>query len=230
MTKSRITYLACYLFVFCSAFGQDNPNILWITIEDTSPQFIGCYGNQDAATPVIDKLAEEGVLFTNAFSTGTVCSPSRSAIITGVPTYKLGTGHHRSKVPVPEFIKGFPYFLKKAGYHTSNNFKTDYNVANEKQFVQEAWHESSDSGGWWNKKPGQLFFSVFNFAESHQSRTMSMSFDWYIKNVREHLPEEEIIADTAFEMPPIYRDSPKMRKQMARVYNAIALTDIRIGE
>uniref|UniRef100_UPI00359361EB sulfatase-like hydrolase/transferase n=1 Tax=Pricia sp. TaxID=2268138 RepID=UPI00359361EB len=47
---------------------------------------------------------------------------------------------------------------------------------------------------------------------------------------REHLPEEEIIADTAFEMPPIYRDSPKMRKQMARVYNAIALTDIRIGE
>ena len=76
------------------------PNILWVTIEDTSPQFIGCYGNKDARTPVIDKLAAEGVRFTNAFSTGTVCSPSRSAIITGVKTYQMGTGNHRSNYPI----------------------------------------------------------------------------------------------------------------------------------
>ena len=73
------------------------PNILWITIEDTSPQFIGCYGNKNARTPVIDQLASEGIQFTNAFSTGTVCSPSRTAIITGVKTYMTGTGNHRSK-------------------------------------------------------------------------------------------------------------------------------------
>ena len=229
MTK-HVTIITFCLFLFCSAFAQDRPNILWVTIEDTSPQFIGCYGNQDAATPVIDKLAEEGVRFTNAFSTGTVCSPSRSAIITGVPTYKLGTGHHRSKVPVPNFIKGFPYFLKKAGYYTSNNFKTDYNVANEKQFVDEAWHESSDSAGWWNKGSDQPFFAVFNFPESHQSRTMSWPFEQYEKEVWNQLPEAFRIADNAFKMPPIYKDSPEMRKQMARVYNSIALTDIRIGQ
>jgi len=217
--------------IFLSALSaQESPNILWITIEDTSPQFIGAYGNVDAKTPVIDQLAMEGVRFTNAFSTGTVCSPSRSAIITGVPTYKMGTGHHRSEVPVPDSIKGFPYFLKKEGYYTSNNAKTDYNVADEKEFIQTAWHESSDDAGWWNKDKGQPFFSVFNFAESHQSRTMSMSYDWYVANVWEHLPEECRMADTDFEMPPIYLDSPEMRKQMARVYNSIALTDIRIGE
>jgi arylsulfatase A-like enzyme len=94
------------------AFAQSRPNILWITIEDTSPQFIGCYGNANARTPVIDKLAAEGVRFSNAFSTGTVCSPSRTAIITGVKTYKTGTGNHRSKYPVPEFIKGFPNYLQ----------------------------------------------------------------------------------------------------------------------
>lgn len=137
MTKSQITCLACCVFIVCSIFGQDQPNILWITIEDTSPQFIGCYGNEDALTLIIDRLAEEGVRFVNAFSTGTVCSPSRSAIITGVPTYKLGTGHHRSQVPVPKSIKGFPYFLKKTGYYTSNNAKTDYNVAHEKEFIAE---------------------------------------------------------------------------------------------
>ncbi len=206
------------------------PNILWVTIEDTSPQFIGCYGNQDASTPVIDKLAEEGVRFTNAFSTGTVCSPSRTAIITGVKVYETGTGNHRSKYPVPDFIKGFPYYLQQQGYYTTNNAKTDYNVRGEKEFINEAWNESSNKAGWWNRKPGQPFFAVFNYNESHQSRTMTETYDWYIKNVYNQLLPNERIGDNAFEMPPFYRDSPEMRKQFARVYNSIKLTDNRIGE
>ncbi len=210
--------------------GQQKPNILWITIEDTSPQFIGCYGNPDARTPVIDKLAEEGVRFSNAFSTGTVCSPSRSAIITGVHTFKLGTGNHRSNYPIPDFIKGFPFYMQQQGYYVSNNSKTDYNVGNMEQFTEETWNESSNKAGWWNRKPGQPFFSVFNFVESHQSRTMTYSYDWYINNVLNRLDEKERIAEDAFEMPPFYKDTPEMRKNFARVYNSIRLTDNRIGE
>lgn len=223
-------YFICIILSVNCVFSQDKPNILWITIEDTSPQFIGCYGNDDASTPVIDKLADEGIRFTNAFSTGTVCSPSRSTIITGVPTYKMGTGHHRSNYPIPNFIHGFPYYLKKLGYYTSNNYKTDYNIANEKDFIKDAWDESSKTASWTGRKVNQPFFSVFNFPESHQSRTMSMSFDWYIKNVWNYLPKEDRIADDAFEMPPFYKDTPEMRKQFARVYNSIKLTDNRIGE
>ncbi|MFS4417265.1 sulfatase-like hydrolase/transferase [Maribacter sp. 2307ULW6-5] len=224
--------ICCFLFwtgILGSLSAQERPNVLWITIEDTSPRFIGAYGNGHAKTPVIDQLAKEGVRFTNAFSTGTVCSPSRSTIVTGVPTYRLGTGHHRSKVLIPDFIKGFPYYLKQQGYYTSNNSKTDYNLAKEKDFIETAWDESSNSAGWWNRKEEQPFFSVFNFAESHQSRTMSMSYDWYREHVWEPLPQDLRIADTDFEMPPIYRDTPEMRKQMARVYNAIALTDLGMG-
>ncbi|TQO39638.1 arylsulfatase A-like enzyme [Arenibacter algicola] len=209
--------------------AQEKPNILWITIEDTSPQFIGCYGNEDASTPVIDQLAQEGVRFTNAFSTGTVCSPSRSTIITGVRTFEMGTGHHRSNYAIPSFIHGFPYYMKKEGYYVTNNSKTDYNVGNIKDFTNEAWNESSDKAGWWNRKPGQPFFAVFNFNDSHQSRTMSMSYDWYAENVWNHLSEEDRILDNAFEMPPFYNDTPEMRKQFARVYNSIKLTDNRIG-
>src|SRR5690554_765188 len=218
------------LFAFGNKQGEANkPNILWVTIEDTSPQFIGCYGNETSCTPVIDKLASEGVRFTNAFSTGTVCSPSRTAIITGVKTYKTGTGNHRSKYPVPDYIKGFPYYMQQQGYYTTNNAKTDYNVAEEKTFIEEAWDESSTKAGWWNRKTGQPFFAVFNFNESHQSRTMTESYDWYLENVLYQLSPEERIKEDAFDMPPFYRDSPEMRKQFARVYNSIKLTDSRIG-
>jgi arylsulfatase A-like enzyme len=218
------------LFTQCRETELPKPHILWITIEDTSPQFMGCYGNKDARTPTVDKLASEGIRFTNAFSTGTVCSPSRTAIITGVKTYKAGTGNHRSKYPVPEFIKGFPHYLQQQGYYATNNAKTDYNVAGEKAFIAEAWNESSTQAGWWNRKPGQPFFAVFNYNESHQSRTMTETYDWYLKNVLEHLSPEERIGENEFEMPPFYLDSPEMRKQFARVYNSIKLTDNRIGK
>lgn len=182
--------------------SSSKPNILWITIEDTSPQFIGCYGNKDARTPVIDQLASEGVRFTNAFSTGTVCSPSRSCIITGVKTYKIGTGNHRSNYPIPKFIKGFPYYMQKEGYYTTNNSKTDYNVGNVDAFTKEAWNESSGKADWENRKPGQPFFAVYNFMDSHQSRTMTEPYSWYLKNVLDELPENERIKDTEFKMTP----------------------------
>ena len=219
-----------FLFLSSAAFSQQKPNILWVTIEDTSPQFIGCYGNKDASTPVIDKLAKEGVRFTNAFSTGTVCSPSRSTIITGVRTFKMGTGNHRSNYTIPDFIHGFPFYMKKQGYYVTNNVKTDYNVGNVQAFTKEAWNESSNKAGWWNRKPGQPFFAVFNFMDSHQSRTMTNTYEWYLKNVWEKLPVDDRIGEDAFDMPPFYRDSPAMRKQFARVYNSIKLTDNEIGK
>lgn len=234
-----IYYFILVLFFFGSCTSENKksqkennpkPNILWITIEDSSPQFFGCYGNTVSSTPVIDKLAKEGVRFTNAFSTGTVCSPSRSTIITGVRTYKMGTGNHRSNYTIPDFIHGFPYYLKQQGYYVTNNYKTDYNVGNVSAFTNEAWNESSKKAGWWNRKQGQPFFAVFNLMDSHQSRTMTNPYPWYVKNVLNKLSPEERIGENEFELPPFYNDTPEMRKQFARVYNSIKLTDNRIGE
>lgn len=230
MNNIALLLLTLTVLFGCQKKELPKPNILWITIEDSSPQFFGCYGDNDASTPVIDKLAEKGVRFTNAFSTGTVCSPSRSTIITGVRTFKMGTGNHRSNYAIPEFIHGFPYYLQQQGYYVTNNSKTDYNVGNVKKFTKKAWNESSRKAGWWNRKPGQPFFAVFNYAESHQSRTMTMPYGWYRKNVYEKLPAADRIEEYDFEMPPFYNDSPEMRKQFVRVYNSIKLTDNKIGE
>lgn len=226
----RFSFMLLATLHFGLASGAPQPNILWITIEDTSPQFIGAYGNSDANTPNIDRLAQEGIRFTNSFSTGTLCSPSRSTIITGVRTYELGTGNHRSQIPIPGSIKGFPYFLRQAGYYTSNNSKTDYNIANEAAFNKEAWNANSVQAGWWGRKPGQPFFSVFNYLESHQSRTMVWPHDQYISEILSQLGPGEIVDDQGFTMPPFYRDSAAMRRSFARVYNALSLVDKRIGE
>ena len=228
-------HLFCGLvFLYClildSTLYAQKPNILWVTIEDTSPHFIGSYGNTQARTPVIDGLAKDGVRFTNAFSTGTVCSPSRFTLITGARTYEAGTGNHRSAYPIPDLIKGFPAYLRNAGYYTSNNVKTDYNTSEEKRLIAEAWNESSVKAGWWKRKAKQPFFAVFNFMDSHQSRTMTNPYNNYVKNVLNAIPEKDRIGENDFEMPPFYRDTPEMRKQVARVYNSLKLTDIKIGE
>ena len=66
--------------------------------------------------------------------------------------------------------------------------------------------------------------------DSHQSRTMTEPYSWYLKNVLDKLPANERIGDNDFKMPPFYIDSPAMRKQFARVYNSIKLTDNEIGD
>ncbi|MDA3821777.1 MAG: sulfatase-like hydrolase/transferase, partial [Bacteroidales bacterium] len=112
------------LLVLLSSHGglwaedTNTPNILWLVTEDTSPQNIGCYGNSVVNTPNIDNLAADGVCFANAYCTGAMCAPGRSIIITGGRTYKMGTGNQRSTFRMPDFLKGFPHYLKQAGYYT----------------------------------------------------------------------------------------------------------------
>ncbi len=207
------------------------PNILWLTFEDTSPQFIGCYGDVYAKTPVMDALATDGVRFTSAFSTGTVSAPSRFCLITGCRTATMGTGNQRSNYAIPEFVKGFPTYLREAGYYTSNNSKTDYNNANANTIIKSSWDESSNKAGWWKRKPGQPFFAVFNSYYSHQSRTMTEPWQAYEKAVLTDLDTSRFTPTNGqFELPSFYVNSSEMRKQFSRVYNSISRTDQQFGE
>ena len=71
------------------------PNILWILSEDISPD-LSCYGTPAVQTPSLDELARQGIRFTNAYTTSPVCSPSRSAMITGMYQTSIGAHNHRS--------------------------------------------------------------------------------------------------------------------------------------
>lgn len=209
--------------------AAEQPNVLWLVLEDTSPHFIGCYGGRDAKTPNIDRLAGRGIRFTRAFANAPVCSSARTTIITGTHNHVLGTGHHRSAWPLPDAIKGFPTFLREAGYATYNNSKTDYATSSDKRVIRESWNESSGQAGWWKRPEGSPFFSVINYEASHQSRTMTESYDWYVKNVLDKLPPSKRIADEDISLPPFIPDTPAMRREFARIPNSIALADHQIG-
>src|SRR5687767_819922 len=71
------------------------PNILWFIVDDMSANF-SCYGEKVIQTPNVDRLAREGTRFSRAFVTAPVCSPCRSALITGMYQTSIGAHQHRS--------------------------------------------------------------------------------------------------------------------------------------
>ena len=212
-----------------AAFGQgQRPNILWITIEDTSPT-MGCYGDSSAKTPNIDAFAKTAVRYTRAFAAAPVCSPSRATLITGVHSNSLGNPHLRCEFPLPEGFRGYAAYLREAGYFTSNNQKTDYNVRDEGQFVRDCWNQSSNQAHWRNRAPGQPFMAVFNFLDTHQARASAWTEEQFEREVRSRLtPEERADFNTVF-VPPFYPDTESSRRAMARYYDCIALVDKKVG-
>lgn len=201
----------------------EKPNILWITCEDISP-LLGCYGDKLAITPHLDKMAGEGIRYTKAFSTAPVCAPSRSCLITGVYATSLGTQHLRSEVELPDKIKCFPEYLRAVGYYCSNNYKKDYNFIDV-----NVWDESSHEAHWRKRKPGQPFFSVFNFESTHQGQ-INGSDEEFEEKYGSKLKPEERHDPAKILLPPYYPDTPFVRKIWARYYDLITFMDKQVGE
>ena len=101
--KTSMAGTVCLSFPFSLIEDKEHkrrPNILWITSEDNSPM-LGCYGDQFATTPNLDRFASEGILYENAFANAPVCAPTRFTIITGTYACSMGTHHMRSRYEVP---------------------------------------------------------------------------------------------------------------------------------
>lgn len=209
-------FLILFLSALSSAFAQQQtrPNILWIVSEDNSP-LIGAYGDGFATTPNIDRLATEGVLYTQAFATAPVCAPSRSTLITGLYPSSSGTLHMRSTYPVPDFVRFFPGYLRDVGYYTTNNAKKDYNTVDQ----ATAWNESSLKATYLNRSKGQPFFAVFNINVSHESGLHKPIANTDLKHDPDKVP-----------IPPYHPRTKEMKHDWAQYYDKISAMDEQVGE
>lgn len=196
-----------------SALAADRPNILWIVSEDNSP-YLGCYGDAQAQTPHLDQLAAQGVRYRNAFSNAPVCSTTRTTLITGMHSTSVGAHNHRSRVRLPENFKLYPEHLRAAGYYTTNNAKTDYNLAGNRQ----PWHESSNQAHYKKRAAGQPFFAVFNLGSSHEGQVAPKAGKTSFR-----IPPEKVV------LPPYHPDTPEIRRDWANYYDQMTIMDGQVG-
>jgi len=202
---------------------QDRPNILWITSEDIGPN-LGVYGDADAVTPTLDRLASSGVRYASAFSVAGVCASSRSGIITGMYPSSLGSHNMRSMITLPPSIGTLPGYLRAAGYYCSNNRKQDYNFSPP----PGTWDESSGEAHWRKRKGGQPFFSVFNLMTTHEQYLRAPD-EAFSRLTRKLTPAQR--RDPAkVALPGWLPDTPAVRREWARYHELITAMDYQVED
>ncbi|WP_111979600.1 sulfatase-like hydrolase/transferase [Algibacillus agarilyticus] len=235
----------------------EQPNILWLVIEDMSP-YLPDYGDHTITTPTISGLAAEGVKYTNVYSTSGVCAPSRAALALGMYPSSIGANHMRTtsntqQTGLPKYeavppaqAKMLSQYMREQGYYTTNNLKNDYQF----QAPKAAWHENGPYAHWRHRPAGQPFFAVFNFTTTHESglfepygfrkvesrhyfsddaeRIAKLPQHHAIKSAENETPIH-VPKDTEFSIPPYLPDTPIVRRDMWKMYNNLAETDKQIG-
>lgn len=232
---SSVFFLLSIMFVFAQ---ENKPNIIWLVCEDQSAQFFPMYGDKTVSLPHLEKLAEDSVLFENMHATTPVCSPARSAIITGMYPTSLGTHNMRAynegrptnqpQLNIPSYspsfqtyIKPFTMYLRQEGYYCTNSNKEDYNF----KISEDAWDQScnycqgaeKEDIHWRKRDAGQPFFAVFNFQITHESQI------WKQQQVLLDPNDIEFI-------PPYFPDDPVIRQDMATNYSNLVRMDKEVGE
>ena len=186
----------------CSSTKEGKPNIMWIFIEDASCH-LSCYGETAIQTPAIDQLASDGILFENAFVTAPVCSPSRSALVTGMFQNTICAHNHRSQVETGKGGGNADYFssfklpaeitiasklFEKAGYYTTNETKKGETGKEDYNFMDKDTYSGTS---WKNSPEGTPFFSQIQL---HGGKN------------RKHRADTE-----DFKLPPYYFEDEIMR-------------------
>jgi arylsulfatase A-like enzyme len=201
---------------------QRMPNVLWLDLEDLSP-ILSLYGDSTIETPNIDRLAREGVTFTNAYATVGVCAPSRASIITGM--FPVAIGAHNMRIQaknayaaqgVPEYevvpsanVRCFPDLLREKGVYTICSKKTDYQFS-PSPFTWDLFEKNDETDRYQFNYP-QPFFKQINFWETHESQI----WDW----CRQHVPM--LIDSSKVKVPPYLPQTPGTRMDWITQYNTL---------
>jgi N-sulfoglucosamine sulfohydrolase len=211
--------LLTLVLVTSPLFASERPNIVWIVGEDMGPE-VRCFGDAQAITPNMDRLASEGARFTRCFTHAPVCAPSRHGLITGQYPIKTGAHHMRSVLVDPPTT--FTRHLRDAGYHVSWPGKTDFNFKEPADFAN-----SRDQ--WWKQdKPlPEPFFAYANFTESHESQVRNDGGNAGDRVAK--LPKEQRRNPGDMKLPPFWPDTPEVRTELARYYDLVTVVDNQVG-
>jgi arylsulfatase A-like enzyme len=170
-----------------SSSNLEKPNIVFILVDDMGYGDLGCYGQKTLKTPNIDKLASEGMLFTQHYAGSTVCAPSRAALLTG-----KHTGHTsvRGNSPEGQLLEDdeetIAKLLKKQGYKTAVIGK--WGVGNHPEPNDPERNGFDHSYGYVNMWHAHNFFPEFLYRNGQKESLEGNVTDWsydYPKDMKE---------------------------------------------
>lgn len=232
--KALMVFLVSFVFALSGA-AATRPNVLWFIVDDMSPNF-SCYGEKVIQTPNVDRLASNGVRFAKAFITAPVCSPSRSALITGMYQTSIGAHHHRSgrgaeKIRLQKPVEPLPLMFQRAGYYTCNGDgllgdgknalgKTDYNF--------EWPREMYDGADWSGRKEGQPFFMQVQLPGGKLRGAAPQAAKRTAQRAAKEFGAATKPEDVT--LPPYYPRDPILFEDWAAYLDSVRLTDKYVGE
>lgn len=231
MTFPLASFVLLVVCGFCPAFAAERPNILLVVSEDNEPE-LGCYGEPYVKTPVLDKLAADGVRFHNAYVPQAGCSQSRAALLTGLYPHQngqigLATWNFRMyREDTPNIVRS----LKQAGYRTGIIGKLHINPASAFPFDMQEIPSSNFSRknlgdyakyaeDFFNAGDKPFFLSI-NYPDAHRP---------FIKQVRK-LPIQPLTGDDVKPLAYFGLDTPQLRAETANYYNCMSRLDSLIGD
>ena len=131
----KICAILFLIFLSACSDKDERPNILFIMSDDHAYQAISAYDDRLIQTPNIDRIADEGILFTNACVTNSICAPSRAVILTGKHSHLNGKIDNHAKFDTTQVT--FPQLFQKAGYQTAMYGKLHF--GNNPKGVDDFW-------------------------------------------------------------------------------------------
>jgi len=236
--KSLVFIFFSFIFLSCNAQQKTNtkttknslkPNILFILAEDISID-LECYGMPAVKTPVLNELASSGIQFMNAYGNNSICSPSRSNMMTGVHQNIINAQHHRSNrdIPLAKPYKPITSYLRDAGYTCvigsdlvrQNGQKIDVNFKHQKLGKWDGETEFGLFDKQDNVQPeDQPFFQQVTLHVTHRG-------GWW-NSVRENSKHKVNPEDVV--LPPHYADDPAIRLDWAKYLDQMESMDNEVG-
>ena len=214
-------------------------NIVLIIADDMGWDDCGAYGHPTIRTPNIDRLASEGMRFTNAFLTVSSCSPSRASIITG--RYPHNTDAEQLHWPLPAEQQTFVELLKRAGYWTAavGKWHLGEEVKDRFDYVREADVSGFQLPAGTGKAKGVMVAKEKSGCEhwvsTLRSRPKDRPFLLWLAALDPHRDYEPAIIENPHKredvrVPPYLPDVPEVRNELVLYYDEITRLDSYVGE
>jgi alpha-L-rhamnosidase len=235
-TKSSILFFAIGLLLQVSPLlaqkkkaseTQERPNVIFILTDDQRWDALGYAGNDIIQTPEMDKLAQEGVYFKNAFVTTPICAASRASIFSGLHErthkYTFQTGPIRS-----EFMEdAYPRLLKAAGYHTGFYGKFGVNCGGDEDMFDEV--EIYDRGNQFKDYRG-YYYKTLNGDTVHLTRYTGQKALDFIDNASSEVP---FCLSLSFSAPHAHDGAPLQyfwQEESGKLYQNMEMPGPELGD